>query len=135
MEKYEILELQKIPISSDKHLGIEIEFVSPFDSNKLANMLIEMDLQNNTELCDDGSIDEYIPSLKPHRKNIHVCETQEYEDDLDMICHACESDYHNEYDVYGHELKVITTEKDLKVVMSKVSAFLEKAKAEVNKSC
>ena len=130
MDKYEILSLTKIPISTDHHIGIEIEFVSPFCRSDLRKQLVKMDLQNNTQLDEDGSIDEYLPSIPRPR---HICETEEYDNDFSLVCEACEGT--GDHDAYGHELKVITTEKDLKVVMSKVSAFLKKAKAEVNKSC
>lgn len=133
MSKHEILEASKYPVSKDKHVGIEIEFVCPYESSDLEEMLVNLDLQNNCSLTDDGSVEDHLPSLQEKIKHLkHIC-NELYFDSWVHYCGACEAE-----DLSGgfsHELRVLTTEKELREVLNKVNAFLTKAKAEVNETC
>lgn len=125
MDKITILETEKIPSTSDNHLGIEIEFVSPFESFQLEEDLINLDLHANCTLKEDGSIDENNRPPMPH--NCSDWESM-------GSCPACDW-IEEQPDMCGHELTVMCTQKDLRFIMNKVNVFLKKAEAKVNKSC
>lgn len=142
MDKLDILDREKYPISKENHVGIEIEFVSPYDSDDLSEMLIGLDLHFNCHLGDDGSIDEYLPSKKVERpKFVHTCQSVDF-DDWHHFCNGCDEEdnweinndpYDN--DCTGHELRILTTESELRDTLNRVAIFLKKAKAEVNETC
>ena len=124
LDKYEMLETRKAPVNRHKHLGIEIEFVSESDREEILELLIEQELETCCELGDDGSIDPM------KRETI-------YEDRYQDSTGTWVEESYADYDEYGegYELRVLCTESNLAVVMSRVGAVLSGCKAEVNNSC
>lgn len=152
MDKQEILDNTKYPVSRDNHVGIEIEFVSPMENYDLEDILMKLNLQNNCHIGGDGSIDEFLPSKRKEKPSFdHACEKPGYQpyikhpnNPLAMIknyCEGCskEDDWEDENDLNdyatGHELRILCTERDLQYTLNLVNLFLKSAKAEVNDSC
>jgi len=120
MDKIDLVYADKVPMSTDNHIGIEIEFVSKMDPDTISDMIVDHDLYMNCTLKEDGSIDEYLPSCGYSPCDCGDPECTEVISDTDCV---------------GHELTVLCTEKDLSFILNKVNNLLIDCGAEVNKSC
>lgn len=121
VKTYDDLIENRVPETDDKHVGIEIEFISPYQEDELAKRLLMSALSDYVTLKDDSSIDA---------NNDESCECCCRDCHDEEPCGADLSDHR-----YGHELCVLAKQSELGRVMRMVGAFLRKAKAEVNKTC
>lgn len=115
--------LSKSPKSITKHIGIEIEFCSPINRDKLGDMLHQAQLNAYVTLKDDGSI-EPEPAEECHGDCRDNCECGE------DGC-FCECDCRD----YAHELCVLAPQKKLATIIRRVCDVLRQARAYVNQSC
>lgn len=120
MDKYEVLETPKFPTTSNKYLGIEIEFFAEIDEEELMDELVAEGLEYNCMLDDDGSI-------RPN-ETYHSNDCSYY-----VNSYTCNCNSMKEYRSY--ELKVLTLEAELVSTMTRVARILRKVGAEVNSSC
>lgn len=81
-----ILKVAKAPKSSDRirYFGVEIEFFSQWDRNRLAFELAKVGLADNCHLKGDGSI-QAEPGYNPHELNFMVG-MNNYEEKLMKLC-------------------------------------------------
>lgn len=146
MSKYDILEADKYPVSSTKHVGIEIEFISSLEEDDIIDLLVKYDLQNNCNLKDDGSLNgeriikEIMPTFK-HDCDDHGWSSMTYVNGQHIYknCSGCEEEdaweakYEPTWNTF--ELTVLTTETEMKKILNRVKLVMEECKAEVNNSC
>lgn len=155
MDKYDILETDKFPTSMSNYLGIEIEFLTTCLEDDLREWLVNLGLQYNTHLGGDGSIDTYKPvdeATQTEIDKLHkkIEELEEFKDKLswgtpkynnidnlifELNQEADLLENESEDEIYAFELRVLVTEKDLKIVTGKLKTFFSKCDAFVNSSC
>ena len=99
---------KKVPVTYDHHVGIEIEFVSPFSQKSIAQLLKGEDFQKHITLKKDRSVSKFYWG---HNKNNKLV------------------DYH------GHEIVVLLKQSEIKKLHEIVSFLVIKAKAKINDSC
>ena len=112
-----------LPGNNNNHVGIEIELLSPFDSYGIERKINDLGLQKIVEVGADGSIETDV--------DCECCQGEGYyydDDGYENDCSECS-------ELQGHELKVITTQKNLKATMIRVGQLLKAIKAQVNASC
>lgn len=121
----DVLELEKVPTSKHKYLGIEIEFVTPFEYEKVMDLLVASDLSNYCHLGSDGSIEEVIYTGNKVRREM-------FDNIGSLVGHELVDE---ELCGEGFELRVLCTEVELVSVMKRVGTVLKQCKAQVNESC
>lgn len=55
--KYDTVYDNKKPLTSDKYVGIELEFVSQLEDSEINDLLVENDLETFCQVKEDGSVD------------------------------------------------------------------------------
>lgn len=99
---------QPKPVTKDHHIGIEIECYSVTTKHHLIELMLELDLEENMFITDDGSIE---PPDNTQAMDIN-------------------GQIYNTY-----ELRVLSTEKHLAATLSKLDILIKQAKLKVNDSC
>ena len=113
-----------IPQTKDKHVGIEIELISPMNEDQVAEQVSLANLENYISVGSDGSI-------QTADKDCYDCngEGEHYDEDCDDYiecgCHTG----------YGHELRVLVKESELLQIRARLALLFKAIKAEVNDSC
>lgn len=112
----------RVPTDFDKHVGIEIEFVSVYSRETLADMIFDhpSDIRDYVTVKTDSSI-ECDGGLSC---GCHCSD-----------CHGCSECSVEPEDQYGLELCVLAKQSELSKVMRLVGKFLREIKATVNPSC
>jgi hypothetical protein len=125
--KRRILNQSKKPITKDRYVGVEIEFIAPMNAVKVKDALLNADLHSYTQLKEDGSIethDEYgdRECLGCRENNCFWNHTRE-ECTCSCICYK------------GHEVCILAKEKEIEKIVTKVCRVLQGIGADVNSSC
>lgn len=107
----------KKPKTTERHVGIELEFIAKSTENYLIKLINKYSLQNHVTLHRDNSITP-DPALQDH---VDGCQQL---DDCE-----CQGPY------YGHELCVLATEGGYKNIVEGVCKMLEHIGATVNWTC
>jgi hypothetical protein len=100
----------RTPETEEKHIGVEIEFLSPLGEAELGRILLESNIADYVTLKGDGSIRELCTGDCVRGK----------------IC-GC--------DCRGHELCVLAPQKKFKSIITQVCRLLTDAQAIVNSTC
>lgn len=115
--KKRAIRTSKKPNSAKRHVGIEIEFLAPWDQNEIEDFFADANLQDHVHLTTDGSV-RWMPDAD------HTCE--------DDDCTDCG----NDSGMQGHELCVLANEREFPEIIERVCAVLnEQINAQVNKTC
>ena len=128
---YTAIEYEKIPTSGDNYVGIEFEFGvrANIDRDELRDKLIEFGLAWNCHIGYDSSID--TESMGPQEVYTDYDWDDWSEDSPTIPVERTRPMY-----IYDeHELRLLTTEKELKKNLSKLKQFFEWCEPEVNTSC
>lgn len=106
---------RKAPTSKENYVGIELEFLIPYDkNNKLVEDLLKNNLQWNVHLGTDGSVadEDFRPR---YDRNLMV------------------ANRHEQYT--GKEIRILCTEKDAPDVIDSVCKIIKDCDGKVNKTC
>lgn len=125
---------RKFPKDFDNHIGLEVEFLSPYTRNRAAAVLNKSSLAESYHLHSDSSISEICDKKDLKCKN---CKHQDYmwNDGWCIDCGDVMTVPKEIKGLLGHELNVIFKEKDLLKVMKVLNSDLKKIKAEANTTC
>lgn len=129
----------KKPLDLDKHIGLEIELLSPFKRSKVISILNKSPLKNNIQVKNDGSIQRSALNERYICRNCtHNCDNHIHANGA-VRCHICNNVIAKSNEessaIEPHELNIIFKEKDLVKTMKQLSSLLKELKAQVNKSC
>lgn len=144
----EDLEESKRPLSKSKHLGIEIEALSPYTRSYITAQLITQGLHKYCSIVTDGSL-----RLDENKDNLYDSGNLYPDGAVDILCDM-EDDYDSntiatylylhkivappkksKYGQAAFEIRVLTTEYSLPLVMRKLGKFFKSIDATVNQSC
>lgn len=124
----EDLRLPIKPMTKDKYVGIEIEFLSSVNFTDLAKMLMAERLTDYVSLKGDGSVDYDEGTCDCHPGQFYFHGEQSFDDDCD--CGSC-----GHTDLFSHELCVLVKQSEVTKIMNKVGKVLKRAKAFTNDTC
>lgn len=144
------LDTCKRPITKSRHVGIEIEAISPYPLSYIQALFITAGLNKYCSLGEDGSVE-------PDNNMQEYCDFEDWEDYLDdniTNLFKLEDNYSDlEIDTYLYlhkikpapkkssykqscfEMRVLATEYSLPLILSKVGRFLKSISATTNTSC
>jgi hypothetical protein len=130
----------KRPECIDKHIGLEVELLSPFDRATCIKLLTKCSIANCIQIKNDGSITRDGLEEVYCKTCDHICE-QHTRDPISktILCHLCgkflTKDTSNNEAIYPHELNILFKEKDLPKVIGELASIFHTLKAYVNNSC
>lgn len=134
---------RKYPKDKDKHIGIEIEFLSTMSEKDIVKTLTKSKNAKLYHLHHDGSVNDNVPT-RPREycgsaacmqsRNVYVSENRF------IVCAWCYSTIReikaeDKPKRNGHELSVLFKEKDILSIMKVLAKDLKAIGAEVNKTC
>jgi Putative amidoligase enzyme len=133
---------QKFPKGEDKHIGLEIELVSPFEREHIKKLLDKSPIKNNIQVKGDSSIkpDGFTTGgsvFVECKKCLHYCNNHVLEG-AKLLCDQCGQlikTFKTGQGAFGHELNFVFKEKDIVTFMKQVHNILKTIKASANKSC
>lgn len=114
-EKVEKLSNDIRPSSKERHVGIEIEFISRLNAFEIGQLILNANLEKVCQLKEDGSVESDYSTGNDY---------YDIYGDLD-----------NDYEEFGHELAVLCKESDYKDTLKKVAKVLKQADAFTNETC
>lgn len=123
--KRKTLRDDKSPKTAERHIGIEIEFLSPMRRTELEDLLIEAKLEHTCTIKDDGSVEDTDGEGGCDGSQCACASCEDGE-----CCGDCRVDGDN-----GHEITILTTEKAYKKTLKTVGEVLKEARAWVNSTC
>ena len=136
-----LIEEEKVPQSRVKHVGVEIEFLTPNDEDDVQDAFIKAGLSEFVNLTTDGSVqddgDSECDGSCRDGCECYFCENNGCEDadcsgDHEYECN-CECDCGSSLE--GLELRVLAPQRKIKSVIKRVCKVLSELDAQVNSTC
>ncbi len=130
----------KKPLDMDKHIGLEIELLSPYSRFKVIEILSKSPLAKGIQVKDDSSIvaDEDYDDFDCSDCG-YLWDTYVDKKSKQIRCDGCGKNLGrakgNFLATEDHELNIIFKEKDLSWAMKEIKKILTKIKAYTNDSC
>ena len=145
---------RKHPKDDDKHLGLEIEFLSPLSKATIAKILNKSEIAHTFHLHSDSSVQDepsdkivkcpkcrYPVNINGHptvKNGLVICTNYIYSTVVNMTGHTCNTSVckaEPKPELIGHELSVLFKEKDLTSTLKYLKKDLLAIQASVNKTC
>jgi predicted transposase YbfD/YdcC len=109
------------PRTTEKHIGLEVELISPLKQRRFIELLEKSSLKSFVSLCEDCSIE---PECEGECDCNYDDEIGEHEDSCSVFSRD-----------FAIEMRLLFKERELSNVMILLDDFLKKSQSYVNRSC